>query len=71
MPTMKNKRLQTYLLKRKLTPAAVAAKGDVSQATVYGLINGTTVGTPRTRYALAAALGETVDAVDRLIGKKK
>lgn len=77
---MKRKRphrlLELVLFDRNLTPATVAkaakAKGHkLSMPTVYGLINGTSPGSRRTRYALAAALDVTVEAVDRMLGEKK
>ena len=69
-------RLEQYLFQRNLTPAAVAmaaaGKGHkLSTPTVYGLINGTSPGSRRTRFALAAALGVTVEKVDQMLGEKK
>lgn len=73
--TMKRKRphrLEEYLFQHHLTPAQVAAaaagKGHkLSMPTVYSLIHGTSHGSRRTRYALAAALGETVEKIDALL----
>jgi IS30 family transposase len=68
--------LEEYLLKRKLAPVDVAKmaakKGfKLSTSTIYNLIRRQSIGTVRTRFALASVLGINDAAVDGLLDGRK